>query len=69
MDTFAVIEDNVEVLIEIVDIGRKRVQRISESWERQKEVKNIMLFCKIIKYRHTMLIQKIEFPFIQTMNA
>ncbi len=43
-DTFAVIEDNVEILIEIEGIGRKRVQMIAESWERQKEVKNIMLF-------------------------
>ena len=43
-DTFAVIEDNVELLIEIEGIGRKRVQMIAESWERQKEVKNIMLF-------------------------
>ena len=44
VDTFAVIEDNVEVLIEIEGIGKKRVQMIAESWERQKEVKNIMLF-------------------------
>ena len=44
VDTFTVIEDNVEVLIEIEGIGRKRVQMIAESWERQKEVKNIMLF-------------------------
>ena len=44
VDTFAVIEDNVEILIEIEGIGRKRVQMIAESWERQKEVKNIMLF-------------------------
>ncbi len=43
-DTFAVIEDNVELLIEIEGIGRKRVQMIAESWARQKEVKNIMLF-------------------------
>ncbi|MBR1391132.1 MAG: ATP-dependent RecD-like DNA helicase [Lachnospiraceae bacterium] len=43
-DTFTVIEDNVEVLIEIEGIGKKRVQMIAESWEKQKEVKNIMLF-------------------------
>lgn len=43
-DTFAVIEDNVEVLIEIDGIGKKRVQMIAESWEKQKEVKNIMIF-------------------------
>ena len=42
--TFAVIEDNVGILIEIEGIGSKRVQMIAESWQRQKEVKNIMLF-------------------------
>jgi exodeoxyribonuclease V alpha subunit len=44
VDTFTVIEDNVELLIEVEGIGRKRVRMIAESWERQKEVKNIMLF-------------------------
>lgn len=44
VDTFTVIEDNVQVLIEVEGIGSKRVQMIAESWERQKEVKNIMLF-------------------------
>ena len=44
VDTFAVIEDNVELLIEVEGIGRKRVQMIADSWQKQKEVKNIMLF-------------------------
>ena len=43
-DTFTVIEDNVELLIEVEGIGRKRVQMIAESWEKQKEIKNVMLF-------------------------
>ncbi len=43
-DTFTVIEENVQALIEIPGIGSKRVHMIEESWERQKEVKNIMLF-------------------------
>ena len=43
-DTFVVIEDNVELLVEVEGIGRKRIQMIAQSWERQKEVKNIMLF-------------------------
>ena len=43
-DTFAVIEDHIELLIEIEGIGRKRIQMIAQSWERQKEVKNVMLF-------------------------
>ncbi|MFI3213426.1 MAG: ATP-dependent RecD-like DNA helicase [Eubacteriales bacterium] len=44
MDTFAIIEDNVQLLIEVEGIGNKRVQMIAESWEKQKEIKNIMLF-------------------------
>lgn len=44
IDTFTVIEDHVETLIEVEGIGRKRVQMIAESWERQKEIKNIMIF-------------------------
>lgn len=43
-DTLAIIEENPDALIEVEGIGRKRVQMIKESWERQKEVKNIMLF-------------------------
>ncbi len=43
-DTFKVIEEHVERLIEIDGIGQKRVRMIAESWARQKEVKNIMLF-------------------------
>ena len=44
VDTFTIIEDNVQLLIEVEGIGNKRVQMITESWERQKEVKNVMLF-------------------------
>ena len=44
IDTFNVIEDNIELLIEVDGIGKKRVQMIAESWERQKEIKNVMLF-------------------------
>lgn len=44
INTFTVIEDHVERLIEVEGIGRKRVQMIAESWERQKEIKNVMLF-------------------------
>jgi exodeoxyribonuclease V alpha subunit len=43
-DTISVIEDNPDILIEVEGIGAKRVGMIKESWERQKEVKNIMLF-------------------------
>ena len=44
MDTFTIIEDNAELLIEVEGIGRKRVQMIAESWKQQKEIKNVMLF-------------------------
>ncbi len=43
-DTFTVIEDNIQLLIEVPGIGSKRIRMIAESWERQKEVKNIMVF-------------------------
>ncbi len=43
-DTFVVIEDNVELLTGVEGIGKKRVQMIAESWQKQKEIKNIMLF-------------------------
>ena len=43
-DTLDIIEDDPERLIEVYGIGKVRVERIRQSWEEQKEVKNIMLF-------------------------
>lgn len=43
-DTISVIENNADQLLNVSGIGRKRAGMIQESWERQKEVKNIMLF-------------------------
>lgn len=43
-DTISVIENNTDKLLNVSGIGRKRVEMIRESWEKQKEVKNIMLF-------------------------
>lgn len=43
-DTIQVIEDDVQRLREIPGIGEKRIRKICESWERQKEIKNVMLF-------------------------
>ncbi len=43
-DTFEVIEENVQALKEIPGIGPRRVRMIAESWARQKEVKNVMVF-------------------------
>ena len=44
LDTIAVIEDSPDRLLTVPGIGKKRVGMIRESWERQKEVKNNMLF-------------------------
>lgn len=43
-DTFRIIEEDIQALTAIPGIGSKRIRTIAESWERQKEVKNIMLF-------------------------
>lgn len=44
MDTMDVIENNSDKLFTVSGIGKKRVQMIQESWERQKEIKNVMIF-------------------------
>lgn len=43
-DTIEVIETDVGRLREVEGIGEKRIRQIQESWERQKEIKNVMLF-------------------------
>ena len=43
-DTLDVIEEDPDRLNEIPGIGKKRVDRIKQSWTEQKEIKNIMLF-------------------------
>lgn len=43
-DTLEIIETDVQRLLEVPGIGKKRVDKIVESWERQKEIKNVMLF-------------------------
>ena len=43
-DTLEIIETDVQRLLEVPGIGKKRVDKIAESWERQKEIKNVMLF-------------------------
>ena len=44
VDTLEVIEMDVRRLLEVEGIGRKRVEQIAESWQQQKEIKNVMLF-------------------------
>ena len=43
-DTLDVIELEIDRLSEVQGIGAKRILQIKESWERQKEIKNVMLF-------------------------
>ncbi len=43
-ETLEVIETEIERLLEIPGIGKRRVEQIREGWERQKEIKNVMLF-------------------------
>lgn len=43
-DTIEIIETNIERLNEVEGIGKKRIKMIRESWEKQKDIKNVMLF-------------------------
>lgn len=43
-DTIEVIETDVMRLREVEGIGEKRIRMISDSWQKQKEIKNVMLF-------------------------
>ncbi len=45
-DTIDVIETDIERLYEVPGIGKKRIEKIRESWEKQKDIKNVMLFLK-----------------------
>ncbi len=38
------IETDIERLYEVPGIGKKRVEKIRESWEKQKDIKNVMFF-------------------------
>ena len=42
--TFSVIENDPDKLIEVEGIGKKRVEMIKNAWEEQKEVREVMLF-------------------------
>lgn len=43
-ETLDVIETDIGRLLEVPGIGKRRVKQIREGWERQKEIKNVMLF-------------------------
>ena len=44
LETIEVIENDIEKLSEIPGIGTRRIEQIRESWEKQREIKNVMLF-------------------------
>lgn len=44
LDTFNVIETEPDKLLEVYGIGKGRVEKIRASWEKQKDVKDIMVF-------------------------
>lgn len=44
LETIEVIENDIERLSEISGIGTRRIDQIRESWEKQREIKNVMLF-------------------------
>lgn len=44
LDTIDIIETDINRLYEVPGIGKKRVEKIQESWEKQKDIKNVMLF-------------------------
>ena len=44
LETIDVLDNDIERLFEVPNIGKKRVKKIRESWEKQKEIKNVMLF-------------------------
>ena len=44
LDTFDIIENNIERLREVPGIGTNRIEKIKKSWERRKDVRDIMVF-------------------------
>lgn len=44
LDTIDVIENDIERLLEVPRLGRKRMEKIRESWDKQKDIKEVMVF-------------------------
>ena len=44
LDTIDIIETDIERLYEVPGIGKRRVEKIRESWDKQQDIKNVMLF-------------------------
>lgn len=43
-DTLTVIEKNIERLVEVEGIGKKRIDMIQKAWDDQKEIREVMVF-------------------------
>lgn len=43
-ETLNVIDNEPDRLLEVPKLGKKRVERIKESWEKQKDIKEVMVF-------------------------
>lgn len=44
LGTIDVIENDIERLLDVPRLGRKRIEKIRESWEKQKDIKEVMVF-------------------------
>lgn len=44
LETIDVIENDIERLLEVPRLGRKRMEKIRENWEKQKDIKEVMVF-------------------------
>lgn len=44
LETIDVVENDIERLLEVPRLGRKRMEKIRESWEKQKDIKEVMVF-------------------------
>lgn len=59
-ETIDIIETDIERLYEVPNIGRKRVAKIRESWEKQKDIKNVMLSTANLHIIRRILLRQIE---------
>ena len=44
LETINIIENDIERLLEVPRLGKKRMEQIRESWEKQKDIKEVMVF-------------------------
>lgn len=44
LQTLEIIENDIEQLLKVPGIGKKRFSQIQESWEKQKDIKDVMVF-------------------------